>query len=146
MGIIYRKALSSDLAAIIKFVDFWLAGRGKRVKAAGASNDYFVSPKQHFDYQKKGYVLLAFDCDVLVGWCVKNHNNVLIHLLIAATHRGRGIGRKLIDLSNPELIRSKMDQQTGNPAAFYEKVGYVKVDGLVLGKNKNIEIYRKLNA
>lgn len=143
MDIAYRKAETSDLAAVIEFVDYWLAGRGRADHAAGVVNDYFISHKQHFDYIRRYCVLLALDGGKIIGWAVRNNNRVLIALLVAGTHRGHGIGSEMLCRLNPEVIRSKIDQSTGDPAAFYEKRGYVKTGAEPIGKKKNIELFIK---
>jgi len=141
--IIYRRARHSDLITIRKFVDWWLAGRAKDAGIENAGNDYFVTTKQHQGYIKNTIVLLAIINEEIVGWGVKEKNNVLIHLLVATTHRGRGIGKEMLRQLNPDIIRSKSDQQTGNPAEFYEKNGYVLCDTIQVGKKRNIDLMMK---
>jgi GNAT superfamily N-acetyltransferase len=143
MEIIFEKATIKDLSAVIKFVDYWLSGRGLAKGEKSAGNDYFVTAVQHMDYLKNYQVLLAKNDDIVVGWAVKNRHGVLIHLLIHADYRHQGIGRKMVQKLNPLHIRSKMNQSTGNPEVFYTKLGYTKIPGLVLGKRKNIEIFTK---
>jgi len=142
----YRKATISDTAAIIKFVDFWLSGRGLSSNLPGVVNDYFVSHKQHIDYLRRYFVLLALDGDRIVGWAVRSQANVMLHLLVAGDYRQRGIGTKMIQILRPEVIRSKVDQSTGDPAKFYEKQGYEKLAGERLGKRKNIELFVRPQA
>jgi hypothetical protein len=132
-----------DLKAICNFVDYWLAGRAKRLGIKNASNDYFVSPGQHKDYLKNTIVLIAFDGDKMVGWGVKERTNVLIHLLIAADCRGFGVGAKMLEILNPDIIRSKTDQQTGDPGPFYEKNGYMRIGANLVGKKRNIQFMCK---
>jgi len=141
MDIVYRKATVSDLPAIVAFVDYWLTGGGKADHIPGATHDYFVPPGRHEKFLNKYCVMLALLGEDIVGWSVKTHKGVLIHLLIAATFRGRGIGKELLKLMRPELIRSKFDQKSGNPAEFYGKQGYVKVPGERIGRKMNIELY-----
>ena len=77
MDIEYRKAKMTDLAKVIEFVDFWLAGRGRTSGMAGVVNDHFVSHKQHIDYIRRYFVLIALDKSNIIGWSVRNHHNVL---------------------------------------------------------------------
>ena len=146
MNITCRRAKITDLAVVIEFVDYWLSGRGKKDGVAGVADDYFITHKQQYDYLCRYIVLLAFDGEKLVGWCVKNSNRVMIALLVAGPYRGIGIGRNLLCRINPEVIRSKVDQSTGNPAEFYNRCGYVSASGQRIGKNKNIELFVKSNT
>ena len=138
--IIYRRAKHSDLDDIVKFVDWWLAGRAVK---EGGGNDYFVTRKQHLSYTKNCIVLLAMLGDKIVGWGVVEQSNVMIHLLIAADQRGKGIGKEMLRRLNPDIIRSKSDQMTGNPASFYEKNGYILCDTIQVGKKRNIDLMMK---
>lgn len=144
MDIIFKKAKMEDFAAITFFVDFWLSGRGRGSGKEGVANDYFVSHKQHMDYLKRYHVLIARADDEIIGWAVKNHHNVLIHVLIAGDYRGKGIGTEMIRRLEPEVIRSKMDQSTGDPGDFYRRLGYFRIPGERVGRKKNIEFFTKL--
>jgi len=86
---------------------------------------------------------LAFYQGVLVGWAVTTHKDVLIHLLVAGTFRSAGIGTKLLELMDPETVRSKMDQTAGNPADWYRKRGYAQSPNPPQGKKHNIELFAK---
>ena len=142
--IVYRRATRKDLPDIRKFVDYWLSGRAKAKGIKNAGNDYFVTYNQHRSYIKNCYVWLALDNNLIVGWGVKQKNNVMIHLLVDANYRGRGIGAKMLELMNPDIIRSKSDQMTGDPATFYEKHGYMKISQkTMVGKKRNIDLMVK---
>lgn len=145
MDIHYRPAKPSDLPVIRNFVDYWLSGRARGRDKTIASNDYFISVRQHSDYLKEKTVLLAFHRTQIVGWAVLSRSAVLVHLLVNGNYRGRGIGKQLIELLHPIKIRSKSDQGTGNPAKFYERVGFKKTLTEKVGKNKNIEIYEHVD-
>lgn len=125
-----RTATLNDLPAIRTFVDFWISGRGTALNTPGATNDYFVSPKQHEKYLKKYNVILLYDQDSLIGWLVIQRQNTLIHLLIAGTHRHLGFGTRLLAHFKPHRIRSKSNQSSGDPRAFYERNGYTRVDSV----------------
>jgi len=89
---------------------------------------------------------LAFDKKKLVGWAVKRlKTNVLFHLLIDPDYRGMGIGAKLLEILKPDIVRSKSDQMTGDPAAFYEKNGYVTASKTFVGKKRNIQFMARKN-
>jgi GNAT superfamily N-acetyltransferase len=114
----YRRASFRDIKDIRIFVDYWLSGRALRVGFNNAGNDYFVTPMQHKAYLKSQIVYIALENNEIVGWGVKDRNNVLLHLLVAADKRGLGIGRKILNILNPDVIRSKSDQQTDDPASL----------------------------
>lgn len=122
--IIYRQAVVDDLKAISRFTDFWLSGRGKRVNAPGAVDDYFISPSQHKKYICKYRTFLCLDELEIIAWAVVEPSGTLISLLVAGNRRGEGIGRAVIELLSPKLVRSKSNQSSGNPRPFYEKMGY----------------------
>ena len=146
MEISYRSADNSDLNSICEFVDFWLTGGGKADGIPGAGHDFFIPHGRQADYLRKYKVMLAIESGKIVGWAVTTKKNVLIHLLIAATFRGQSIGSELLKRMDPEVIRSKFDQSTGDPGPFYRKHGFVKAVPERLGKKGNIEIYAKVGS
>lgn len=123
----YRIATLDDLKEVSRFTDFWLSGRGKRVKAPGAVDDCFVSPSQHRKYVCKYRTFLCLEELEIIGWAVVEPSDTLIHLLIAGNYRGQGIGRRMMDLLSPKFVRSKSNQSSGDPIGFYENLGYTKV-------------------
>lgn len=139
-----RKATKEDLPAIIQFVDYWLAGRGKSRGEHLAGNDYFVSPRQHRKYLNHYDVVLAINKRQIVGWAVKQHQQTLIHLLINGNFRGRGIGQRLLKALDPRLIRCKTDQQTGDPTSFFEKHGYKRLSNIKIGRRRQISLLTDL--
>lgn len=128
----YRLAVLDDLDPIVHFVDRLLAGR-----------DFFCPRGQHIGYFKYKTILLTFDGTSLIGWAVRQKNGSLIHLLVDPEYRGQGIGSHLLEELEPLLIRSKSDQSTGDPRAFYEKHGYTESPEHRVGKNKNIDLLSK---
>jgi len=132
-----------DLDRICAFVDYWLAGRGKRDKVPGAGKDFFVPRRQHIDYLRKYHVELAFYADHLVGWAVLTPNRVLIHLLVAPGFRGHGIGTTLLRKLKPDVVRSKIDQSSGDPKSFYASQGFFPATSERFGRKKNIELLTK---
>ncbi len=139
----YRRARESDLPAITSFVDFWLAGRGLADGVHGSAHDYFVPAGRHLKFVTKYTTLIALVENCIIGWSVKTHQGVLIHLLVAGTFRHRGIGSELLKRMDPESIRSKMDQAAGDPAEFYAEQGYTKSPNPPQGKKHNIELFTK---
>lgn len=138
----YRKALVEDIPLIKCFVDFWLSGRGKALKIPNASNDYFITANQHKCKIKYGTVYLAFEDCSLVGWAAKGKNDTLFYLLVAGNRRGQGIGRDLLKLLDPEFVRSKSDQSTGDPLGFYLKMNF-EILSPNQGRKRNIDILKK---
>lgn len=131
-GLQYRLACMDDLDLIIEFVDRLLAGR-----------DFFCPRGQHISYFKYKTIVVTYDASKLIGWAVRQRMGSLIHLLVDTDYRGKGIGSHLLELLEPLTIRSKSDQSTGDPRAFYEMHGYTNDAGERVGKNKNIDILSK---
>ncbi|GAH79918.1 unnamed protein product, partial [marine sediment metagenome] len=96
MPVVYRQANEKDLPAITAFVDFWLAGRGLADGVPGSAHDYFVPAGRHLKYVTKYTTVIAMVENCIVGWSVKTHLGVLIHLLTAGTWRHQGIGTELL--------------------------------------------------
>ncbi|GAH11727.1 unnamed protein product, partial [marine sediment metagenome] len=138
-----RKANEADVPAIIAFVDFWLKGQGLPAKIPGSAHDYFVPAGRHPKFVTKYTTIIALIGNCIIGWSVKTHKGVLIHLLVAGTFRHQGIGSELLALQDPETIRSKMDQSAGDPAEFYANSGYTRAPVPAQGKKHNIELFTK---
>lgn len=139
--ITYRPASGPDLPDICKFVDFWLSGGAKKLHIPGAGKDFFVPKGQQIAYLKYKTTYIATVEDEIVGWGVKSKNKTLIHMLVTPEYRGKGVGGRLLKILDPEFIRSKSDQSTGDPKKFYEKHGY-EVTEARQGKHKNIDIMK----
>jgi len=150
-----RQANIVDIVNLCKFTDYWLAGRGMAKGAPGAVNDTFISPGQHRKYIEKYEVWLCIENNAIVGWAVKENQDVLIHMLVAGDLRGRGIGTKLMQVIKPRFVRSKLDQTSGDPIEFYRKMGFKKIDTvrsrstflidkLRPNRKKNIDILERL--
>ena len=60
-------------------------------------------------------------------------------------YRGRHIGGELVKRLQPDYIRSKSDQSTGDPTSFYKKLGY-EVTERHAGRKRNINIMRRRQA
>ncbi|MCJ7620654.1 MAG: GNAT family N-acetyltransferase [Anaerolineae bacterium] len=142
-NITYRPAEKSDTDAIVTFVDYWLSGGAIHDLAPGGGQDYFVPRARHVGFLKKHHVLIALDGNHIVGWAVTTPKNSLIHLLVAGDCRGQGVGQEMLRLLNPELVRSKIDQTTGDPTAFYLERGYQLTPQPIAGAKENIRLLEK---
>lgn len=154
MGLVL-KAVQDDLDAIVKFTDYWLAGRGCRVNAPGAVNDCFISPSQHKKYIIKYQTYIVREDEKIIAWAVIQYDGSMIHFLIAGTHRHCGMGSQLLNVLDPPKIHSKSNQSTGDPGPFYEKHGYKKIvsvqsrsrldiDKIKPDRKRIIDIYEKI--
>ncbi len=142
-NITIRYATQDDLTNIYKFVDFWLSGRAIEEGCKDGGKDFFIPHGQHKAYLKNYKVALAVNDDEIIGWGVIQRDNTLIHLLVSGDYRGYGIGKQLLIFLNPKAVRSKTDQSTGNPNAFYESQGYTEHTQSQIGKHKNIDVLIK---
>lgn len=139
-----RKATKKDLPAIIQFTDYWLAGRAKSQGVEFAGDDYFISPRQHTKYLNHYNVVIAVCKGTIIGWAVKQHQQTLIHLLVNANFRGKGVGSRLLKELDPRIIRCKTDQSTGNPTSFFKKHGYNKLSNIKIGRRRQIQLLTDL--
>lgn len=127
-GLIYRKMNKTDIPKVLAFVDIFLR------------RSWFVRRKYCYDHMNESYIVL--DHEKLVGWIFIGGERVkktLYNLIIHPAYRKKGIGRVLIEKLKPQIIRSKMDQASGDPTKFYEKIGYKLIEKRV-GRRKNINI------
>ena len=149
-----KKATILDRSAICKFTDFWLSGRGLRIKAPGAVNDCFISPSQHTKYIERYSTHIIREGTELIAWAVIQNDGSLIHMLIAGSHRHRGIGSLFLKVLDPPKIHSKSDQSSGDPKEFYEKNGYTflhsvksqsrwDINKIRPNRKKNIDIFQR---
>lgn len=144
MKTIVRKGTKEDLPKICEFVDYWLSGRAKSRSVKYAGNDYFISPRQHRKYLSQYDVVIAWEKNRIVGWAVKQHQETLIHLLIAGDCRHLGIGSLLLKALAPRIIRCKTDQSTGDPTSFFENHGFQRLSNLKVGRRRHIILLTNL--
>ena len=140
--LIYRDATLEDLESVSRFTDFWISGRGKRVKAPGAVDDCFISPSQHKKYICKYRTFLCYDEIQIIGWAVVESSGTLIHLLVHGEFRGKGIGECMMLILKPKFVRSKSDQSSGDPIGFYRSLGYEKVRSVRSRSRLDIDVVR----
>ena len=117
-----RKATETDIPEIVRFVDnhFTREGYG------------FVTSGQMKTEVRRGAVYLAFDGKIIVGSRMGLER--IYNLAVHTNYRGRGIGRKLVEIFHPNLIRVKADpvgnlskaqkENFENPEGFYRSLGY----------------------
>ena len=144
-SIIYRPATLDDMDSICHYVDYWLSGLARRDGLQEGGKDYFVPRGRHEGFITKDShnVLLAIDTNHIVGWAVTTRKKSLIHLLISGEMRARGIGKEMLRILDPDIVRSKIDQSTGDPTPFYLTQGYIDSELGPIGKHQNIRILKK---
>ena len=132
MNITIRKATEDDIKDVVKFVDknFTREGYG------------FVTSGQMATEIKRGSCYLAFDGDAIVGSRIGL--NRIYNLAVKKEYRKTGIGRQLVEVHEPDLIRVKAEpvgnlskaQLAGfkNPEGFYESLGY-SLDSIDFARN-----------
>ena len=129
-GLIFRPATQDDLPKILAFADIFLR------------RDWLVRREYANDHVAHSWIVL--DQDKLVGWAMitgKKVGRTLYNLIVHPKYRNRHIGSTLITALNPDVIRSKVDQTTGDPTKFYKKLGYHVVERDV--RKKRILIMRR---
>lgn len=141
MDVRFRWANIEDLDGITEYVDCFLSGRRHKTLGRVSASDYFVEHGRHIHYIKDYKTLLAVVGQMIVGWAVLTSKGVLIHLLVRPDFRGRGIGRRMVEILQPELVRSKTDQSSGNPEHFYRTLGYVPSKAEFVGRKRNIQLF-----
>jgi len=131
----YRRGKTEDLENIVTFIDSYLTdyfmskAKVNTILTGGdGSNRWSAVPSQ---------VFLALDEEKIVGLVFMSNKNVLWNILVHPEYRGKDIGKELINMSNPQKIRCKWNMSSGDPTAFYEKLGYGKVGEPVLGGDGN---------
>lgn len=106
--------------------------------------DWFDTKKRLLNFLKYYFCWNAYDNGVLIAMAVIQSNGVMIRLLVNPKYRGKRIGAEIVKKSNPQIIRCKTDQSSGDPTGFYEKMGYIGI-GKKVGRKKNIQLMIKKN-
>jgi GNAT superfamily N-acetyltransferase len=104
--------------------------------------DYFLRRGQLADMLRSPYhqVYVAEFDRVLVGVAVTTRGTRLVNALVHPAYRGLGIGRALVQCSGATQVRAKIDMSSGDPRAFYRRLGFQSVGRE--GKRNNIENMR----
>ncbi|MGE3181731.1 MAG: GNAT family N-acetyltransferase [Phycisphaerae bacterium] len=125
-----RRATARDAVSLRFFFDSTLR------------RDYFVRRGQLEDLISDPYheVFLAELDGILVGIAIKTRGTCLTNALIHPAYRGLRIGRALIEHADVTQVRAKIDMSTGDPRAFYRKLGFAS--GAKNGKG-NIEVMER---
>ena len=124
-----RKAEEKDIPIILGFSDIFLR------------RDWIINKGYLMSNLKNGIILLAFNNDKIVGIGICK-NKALYLLYVHPKYRSQKIGFKLIQKLKPEIIRARINQTTGNPVPYYERLGY-KIEVERDPKNRNICIMKK---
>jgi len=123
------KAEEKDIPIILGFSDIFLR------------RDWIINKGYLMSNLKNGIILLAFNNDKIVGIGICK-NKALYLLYVHPKYRSQKIGFKLIQKLKPEIIRARINQTTGNPVPYYERLGY-KIEVERDPKNRNICIMKK---
>ncbi len=61
---------------------------------------------------------------ILVGIAITTAGTRLVNAIVHPGYRGLGIGRALVQASGATQVRAKLDMSTGDPRAFYRRLGF----------------------
>lgn len=126
-----RPALPGDLEPLSFFFDTALR------------RDYFLRRGQLADILsgRRHQAFIAEIDQVLVGIAILTRGRRLVNVLVHPGYRGLGIGAVLVARGKPREVRAKIDMSTGDPRAFYRRLGFEST-GEKNAKG-NIELLRK---
>jgi GNAT superfamily N-acetyltransferase len=125
------EATENDIPEILGFTDIFLR------------RDWIINRGYCLSNLKNGIILLAkHGRDKIVGVAVAKKNRTLYLLYVHPKYRSQKIGYKILQRLNPETIRARINQTTGNPVPYYERLGY-KISIPHDPKNRNICIMKK---
>lgn len=124
------KATEKDIPFILGFTDIFLR------------RDWVINRGYLLSNLKNGTILLARQNDKIVGVGIAKNNKTLYLLYVHPKHRSQKIGYKLLLELKPKIIRARINQSTGNPVPYYERLGY-KITVQNDPKNRNICIMEK---
>lgn len=129
-----RQALAGDHAPLTFFFDTVLR------------KDYFLKRGQLADILTGGHhrVFVAEIDAVLVGVAIVSGPSRLINALVHPAYRGLGIGAALVQASGAREVRAKLDMSSGDPRAFYRRLGFRGTGRR--NEKGNIELMRRAAA
>jgi len=109
-----RPATAGDLTPLSFFFDTMLR------------DDYFMRRGQLEELLsgKHHQVYVAEIDAVLVGIAVTTKRTRLVNVLVHPSYRGIGIGQALVERTGATEVRAKLDMSTGDPRAFYRRLGF----------------------
>ena len=109
-----RRATPHDLEALTFFCDTVLR------------RDYFIRKGQLREMlEGTRHQVFVGELDrVLVALAVVTRPGRLVNALVHPAYRRLGIGRALLRVVAPREIRVKKDMHSGDPSAFYQRLGY----------------------
>lgn len=114
----------------------------KRFLDVHLRKDWFEREQVIRDKLTHNICLVGYHDGSMVCWASKGPNEVLQNLMVHPDYRGFGIGQQAMEFIGASIIRSKSDQSTGDPEAFYQKNGFAST-GVVTGRKKNINLMVK---
>jgi N-acetylglutamate synthase-like GNAT family acetyltransferase len=110
---------------------------------AALRQDYFLRRGQLEEMLagNRHEVWLAEIDRVLVGVAVTTRHSRLVNVLVHPAYRGLGVGRALVNASRAAEIRAKRDMSSGDPTAFYQRIGFEPTG--TTNERGNIELMRR---
>ena len=125
------EAQEKDIPEILGFTDIFLR------------RDWMIKKQRLMHYVKNCRVLIVRSESRIIGIGICTKESCTLYLLyVHPKHRSKKLGFKLLQELKPQIIRARINQTTGNPVPYYEKLGYV-VEVARDPKNRNICIMRK---
>lgn len=125
------EAQEKDIPEILGFTDIFLR------------RDWMINKQRLMSYVKNYRVLIARSASKIIALGICKKEPCTLYLLyVHPKHRSQKIGFKLLQKLKPEIVRARINQTTGNPVPYYEKLGYF-VEVARDPKNRNICIMRK---
>ncbi len=119
------RATEKDIPFILGFTDIFLR------------RDWIINAPYLRGMFKSGIILIAKIDTKIVGIGISKLNKTLYLLYVHPKFRSKKIGLRLLWALKPEIIRARINQSTGNPVPYYEKLGF-RISVPRDPKNKNI--------
>ncbi len=134
-GLIYREMTEADIPKLMAFADIFLRSDVLLLRT-------YITHNLRDGHAK---VWIVFDDQKLIGFAfVFKSTNSLNNLYVHPKYRGKQIGTNLIQFLKPKIVRSKVDQTTGDPSGFYKKIGY-EIVAERQGKKRNLTILQRID-